>query len=257
MALTTRQIVELFHLVFLRALVAKGEDKSLFALKGGCNLRFYFESIRYSEDIDLDVIVIAKQTLKNRVDRLLASPLVKSPLLAKGIELVDVTAPKQTETTQRWKAGLRTGSSPIARAKIEFSRRDDLTGAAFEPITRSMLLPYGLPPFLAPHYATHAAIAQKIRALAGRTEPQARDVFDLNLLLSRADAAVVRPTNLEADLLPRAIDRLMAISFDDYTSTVLSYLDPEQAAPYEGKDAWSVMQESVLAHLERLGEGST
>jgi len=48
-----RQRVELFHLVFLRALVAKGEDKALFCLKGGCNLRFYFESIRYSEDIDL------------------------------------------------------------------------------------------------------------------------------------------------------------------------------------------------------------
>ena len=32
---TARQHVELFHLVFLRALVARGEDKGLFALKGG------------------------------------------------------------------------------------------------------------------------------------------------------------------------------------------------------------------------------
>lgn len=255
MAFTTRQTVELFHLVFLRALVAKGEDKSLFSLKGGCNLRFYFESVRYSEAIDLDVVVIAKQTLKNKVDRLLASPLVKSPLLAKGIEIVDVTAPKQTETTQRWKAGLRTAGSPIARTRIEFSRRDDLTGAAFEPIARSTLLPYGLPLFLAPHYATRAAIAQKIRALAGRTEPQARDVFDLNLLLSRPDAAGLQATDVGVKLLPRAIDHLMAISFDDYTSTVLSYLDPDQAAPYEGEDAWSLIQESVLLHLERIGEG--
>ena len=28
-------------------------DKSLFALKGGCNLRFFLKSIRYSENIDL------------------------------------------------------------------------------------------------------------------------------------------------------------------------------------------------------------
>jgi hypothetical protein len=46
---TTRQAVETFHLVFLRALVAKGEHKALIALKGGCNLRFYFGSVRYSE----------------------------------------------------------------------------------------------------------------------------------------------------------------------------------------------------------------
>ena len=52
MAWTVRQVVEMFHLVFLRALVAKGDDKALFALKGGCNLRFYFGSLRYSEDID-------------------------------------------------------------------------------------------------------------------------------------------------------------------------------------------------------------
>lgn len=57
--LTARQAVEVFHLIFLRALVAKGEDKSLIALKGGCNLRFYFGSIRYSEDIDFDVVVMA------------------------------------------------------------------------------------------------------------------------------------------------------------------------------------------------------
>lgn len=61
-------------LVFLRALVAKGEDKGLVALKGGCNLRFFFGSTRYSEDMDLDVVVIAKETLRNKVERLLKSP---------------------------------------------------------------------------------------------------------------------------------------------------------------------------------------
>ncbi|MEO8905276.1 MAG: nucleotidyl transferase AbiEii/AbiGii toxin family protein [Polyangiaceae bacterium] len=80
MTLTARQSIEFFHLVFLRALVAKGEEKSLIALKGGCNLRFYFGSIRYSEDMDFDVSVIAKGTLKNKVDRLLKSPIVLSPL---------------------------------------------------------------------------------------------------------------------------------------------------------------------------------
>ena len=31
-------------------------------VKGGCNLRFFFDSVRYSEDIDFDVAVIARET---------------------------------------------------------------------------------------------------------------------------------------------------------------------------------------------------
>jgi hypothetical protein len=49
-------------------------------LKGGSNLRFFFRSVRYSEDIDFDVIVVAKGTLKKKVDRLLRSPTVIAPL---------------------------------------------------------------------------------------------------------------------------------------------------------------------------------
>lgn len=176
MALSARQAVELFHLVFLRALVAKGEDKALIALKGGCNLRFYFASVRYSEDIDFDVTVISKGTLKNKVDRLLMSPLI----------------------------------------------------------------------------ATQAAIAQKIHALAGRTEPQARDVFDLNLLLARPDADAVPLTDAQRAWIPDAIERAMSISFDDYTSKVVSYLDPTQAELFEDRPAWDAMQDAVVARLEAL-----
>src|SRR5688572_27341422 len=115
----------MFHLVFMRALLAKGEDKGLVALKGGCNLRFYFDSVRYSEDIDFDVVVIARGTLKNKVERLLSSPMVAAPLKTKGIRVASVSAPKQTETTQRWKVGLEAANvhAPL-RTKIEFSRRD-------------------------------------------------------------------------------------------------------------------------------------
>src|SRR5262245_5346720 len=121
MALSARQVVEAFHLIFLRALIAKGEDKALIALKGGCNLRFYFGSVRYSEDIDFDVVVIAKDTLRNKVERLLRSPLVITPLKTKGIEIGELSATKQTDTTQRWKIGLRVAGSSVAlRTKVEF-----------------------------------------------------------------------------------------------------------------------------------------
>lgn len=253
MALSPRQAIELFHLVFLRALVAKGDDKALIALKGGCNLRFYFASVRYSEDIDFDVSVISKGTLKNKVDRLLVSPLIVAPLAAKGVRVVETSTPKQTETTQRWKAGLRVDGLDMAiRTKIEFSRRGEIVGTGFDAVERAALQPYGLTPFLATHYTTAAAIAQKIHALAGRTEPQARDVFDLNLLLARTDADAVRLTDAQRVWTPDAIERAMSISFDDYTSKVVSYLDPTQAELFEGRSAWDAMQDAVVSRLEAL-----
>jgi len=253
MVLSARQSIELFHLVFLRALVAKGEDKALVALKGGCNLRFYFDSVRYSEDIAFDVSVIARDTLKNKVERLLRSPLVLAPLKSKGIEITAVSAPKQTDTTQRWKLGLRAeGLSVPLRTKVEFSRRDAMEGTAFEPIRSEVLRPYGLTPMLAHHYTAHAAIIQKIHALAGRAEPQARDVFDLSLLLARPEAANLKPARAQESWLSAAIEHAMSISYDAYQAKVVAYLDPEQVVLYEDRATWDHMQATVIARLERL-----
>jgi hypothetical protein len=78
---------------------------------------------------------MSKATLKNKVDRLLASPLVAAPLLSRGIRVVDVSTPKQTDTTQRWKIGLEVaGAVAPIRTKVEFSRRDEIEGAAFEAV---------------------------------------------------------------------------------------------------------------------------
>lgn len=213
----------------------------------------YFASIRYSEDIALDVTVISKGTLKNNVDRLLVSPLIVAPLAAKGVHVIEISTPKQTETIQRWKAGLRVDGLDIPiRTKIEFSRRGEIVGAPFEAVNRTALQPYGLTPFLATHYTTQAAIAQKVHALAGRTEPQARDVFDLNLLLARTDADAVPLTDAQRAWVPTAVERAMSISFDDYASKVVSYLDPTQAELFEDRSAWNAMQDAVVSRLEAL-----
>ena len=253
MASSALQTVEFFHLVFLRGLVAKGEDKALIALKGGCNLRFFFSSVRYSQDIDLDVRVISKETLKNKVDRLIKSPLVNAPLLARGVKVVEVSAPKQTDTTQRWKIGLGVaGAAVTIRTKVEFSRRSDNGSAAdvvFEAVKAQVLAPHGLTPMLATHYRAAGAIIQKVNALAGRPEPQARDVFDLNLLLARVDAAKVAfPAKSKRD---EAIENAMSMSYDHYVAQVVAYLDPDQASVYESKHAWETMQDAVVARLER------
>lgn len=243
----------MFHLVFLRALAAKGDDKAHVALKGGCNLRFYFSSIRYSEDIDFDVVVIAKDTLKNKVERLLQSPLVQAPLKTKGIALVETSAPKQTATTQRWKIGLRVpGIDVPIRTKIEFSRRGPITGAIFEATDREVLRPYGFTPILATHYATHAAIVQKVHALANRAEPQARDLFDLGLLFARPESEQLELTNEQRTWLPPAIENAMGISYDEYIAKVVAYLDPAQSDLYSARQTFEATQQGVVARLEGL-----
>lgn len=253
MALSVRQSTEFFHLVLLRALVAKGEDKGLIALKGGCNLRFFFGSVRYSEDMDLDVVVIARETLRNKVERLLRSPVVLGPLQTHGITIVESSAPKQTDTTQRWKVGLlRPGDDLPVRTKVEFSRRGAIEGAAYEAADREVLRPYGMTPVLATHYTTATAVRQKVHALAARAEPQARDVFDLSLLLARSDAASVT-LDVEAQAwLDAAIENAIGLSYDEYASKVVAFLEPDHAALYADRTAWEAMQEDVVARLETL-----
>ena len=62
-------VVELFHLMFLRQF-NNNIASELYAIKGGCNLRFFFQSVRYSEDLDIDIQTIQKQTLENKVNKI-------------------------------------------------------------------------------------------------------------------------------------------------------------------------------------------
>lgn len=102
------------------------------------------------------------------------------------------------------------------------------------------------------HYSAHAAMAQKIHALACRTEPQARDVFDLNLLLARSDAENVALSESQKAWIPDAIDHASSISYDEYASKVVAYLGAEHADLFVGRSVWDAMQQSVTARLEAL-----
>src|ERR1043166_824906 len=112
------QQVEFFHLTLLRLLEEK-VDKSCYVLKGGCNLRFFFGSPRYSEDMDLDLETIAPGTLHKNVEQILTGKTLIHLLRTRDLELERHSAPKQTETTQRWKLSLRpSGSDLLVHTKI-------------------------------------------------------------------------------------------------------------------------------------------
>lgn len=248
--LSERQVVELFHLHFVR-LLCSGPDKDRFAIKGGCNLRFFFESVRYSEDIDLDIVRTPIHALKEKVGKILEGPALALPLKSRGISLREISAPKQTETTQRWKVGLALeGRSLPLHTKIEFSRRAKTEEAKVEPIAASVLADYQLMPILAPHYPLAAAIRQKIGALVGRSTVQARDVFDLAVLLAKTGGKLdaLRPVRAQ---LPKAIERAMDISYGDFKSQVVSYLKPEHIEEYGSREAWEAMQAQVVDQLQK------
>ena len=181
--LTPKESVEVFHLILLDHLGRK-LNRQDWALKGGCNLRFFFRSPRYSDDMDLDVQSIPVDALRDRVNGILSGNPFKTVLEVRGIAVGRVTEHKQTGTTQRWKFGLSVpGLEQLVPTKVEFSRRGLEPAPFSRPFPREIVRFYGLSPLMANHYPAAIVWRQKIGAILSRTEHQARDVFDLHVLL--------------------------------------------------------------------------
>ena len=103
--LRNAQAIELFHLAFLQVLQGR-LNQDCYILKGGANLRYFFASVRYSEDIDLDAAGVERFELEEKVDGVLGSAALPVLLRGGGLAVESFRKPKQTETTQRWKVAL-------------------------------------------------------------------------------------------------------------------------------------------------------
>lgn len=247
-----RELIEYFHLSFCHRLLAK-VDRKIFCLKGGCNLRFYFHSIRYSEDIDFDVHTVSVETLKKNVEKVLTDSVFQALLEHQGIEIVEWSAPKQTPTTQRWKISLKFPNQTLrVPTKLEFSRRkEEFTQSEITPIPISFIEHYQLQNIILQHYSLKGAIEQKVNALIHRTETQARDIIDLKILidqLKKSDAIVFSNTEVK-----QAIETLTSVSFDHFKSQVWPYLMTEFQDLYKSRQSWDQIQEQVLKFIEKSG----
>lgn len=241
------QLIEFFHLAFLQVLQAR-LDQSTYVLKGGANLRYFFESVRYSEDIDLDAGGIETWALTERVDGVITAPALERLLRSGGLTVNEFSKPKQTETTQRWKVALTASAQrdPV-RTKIEFSRRRTSdTRYRLEPVPGDVVAPYALRAPSVMHYMAEAAVEQKIEALAGRSETQARDVFDLDLLLRRQPPVpIVSDTPVREQAAARALD----LPYDAFRDQVLPFLDADVAELYADAGSWAQIQGHVVERL--------
>lgn len=243
--------IETFHLQFAR-LLWTGPEKDCFVLKDGCNLRFFFESVRYSEDIDFDVSNrVPVHVLKDRVARILGGPPLTLTLRNRGLHLSSITAPKQTETTQRWKLGLSLDGHPVPfPTKIEFSRRESEDTGVLEPIAPSVLAEHQSMQFLATHYPLAAAVRQKVDALAGRREVQARDVFDLGAVLIPRTGGATELLESSRSRVEAAMERAMTVTYGDYQAQVVSYLHPDHSDSLGSRGAWDAVQTQVVDYLD-------
>ncbi len=246
-----QQTIELFHLQFLKQL-EKVLDKNLYCLKGGCNLRFFYQSIRYSEDIDFDIQKIAKETLQKKISKILLSIPFQNILKSSDIERVSFSEPKQTETTLRWKISLEHSKLSLTiPTKIEFSRRTMEKDRTLELVHQEVTDTYKLFPILSPHYGIHAALSQKIKALAHRTETQARDVFDLKLLLNQKDI-IIKKLDVTKNELAQSTENALSLNYETFHSQVVAFLLPEHQEIYKKKTAWERLQKEVIEKLDEL-----
>jgi hypothetical protein len=249
-AFSTAQVVELFHLAFLDVL-SKRLDPARYVLKGGVNLRYFFESLRYSEDIDLDIRGMPQWRLEEKIDGVLRSGAMRVLLRAGGLAVADFSKPKQTETTRRWKVAVEVaGRSDPVRTKIEFSGRNGDRRYRLETVPNRVVASYALRAPVVQHYTGGAAAEQKVRALAGRSETQARDVFDLDLLLRHR---LLPAGSLSAQTRATAAELALRLPFDAFRDQVLPFLEADAVELYNTEAAWEQIQTFVASELEKAG----
>lgn len=230
-------------------------NRANWVVKGGVNLRAWFGSRRYSEDLDLDALGSAPHVLREKFDQILLGRPLEDLLTSQGLELVRLSKPKQTDTTQRWKLELKAaGVSVPLHTKVEFSRRGTRDEEyVLEPARSDIVRPYLIPVPTVNHYTARSAVRQKIHALAGRSEIQARDVWDLDHLLRSTNADPRPLSDGVREALPGALARVISLGYDVFKAQVVPYLSEDDQGIYGTRDAWDRMRELIVERLEEFG----
>ena len=246
---------EIFHLEFLRWFGHKVDIKH-YALKGGVNMRFFFGSIRYSEDMDLDISEIRVDIIQDIVLKILNERVFIDNLRLYGtqsISIPDMEKAKQTETTQRFKIHLITFAGEDLFTKVEFSRRGSKDGIVVNAIPDSILRTYKLTPVIVPHYNAVSSIIQKIDALASRPAVQARDIFDLYILSPKITSSEINKLKIpKKDKLEKAYENLFSVTFEQFRDSVVSFLSPNEQVGYNSPLFWEEIKLRVANLLEEM-----
>lgn len=228
-------------------------------VKGGVNLRLFLASARYSEDMDLDGAIEVSAAIRGCLTGLFDDREFTRRLSRFGIRGLDPgEGPnKDTETTFRYKFGVIVGGGIRYPTKVEVSFRARYAAdpAVFEAPSRRILDAYGLDAFEVHHYVREAAVRQKLEALAGRREVQARDVFDTHMLVPDTPATEMFDFLAKAirrERLEQAHARALGVSYSEYRGQVLEFLGDEARSRYGAEAVWDEMRLRVAALIEGI-----
>lgn len=253
---TPLQLREIFHLEFMRRFsrtIKKGE----YAIKGGTNLRFFYHSFRYSEDMDIDISGIQVMTLKENVMKILGTSSFQESLRPFGINRIvppNINKAKQTETTQRFKIHILNSAGEDLFTKLRFSRRGFKGQITVEAVRDTILRPYKMLPLLLAHYDVKSAIIQKINVLATRTMIQARDIFDLYILKTQISSSEIHKIKASIVEIKKASKNIFEIDFPQFRDTVLLYLSDEDRAGYDSESKWDEMKLNTAGFFDEIGK---
>ncbi len=253
--LSDRGARELFHFLFLQRLLQISRPE-LYVLKGGVNLRFFFQSPRYSEDMDIDVDPqkVSVETLQKNGYKVLEDGAFRRVLATSDItdlRINDRSRAKQTTTTQRFRLSLVLSSGQSFPTKIEFSRRGIASDVRIDRIDPEIARQYHRTAYACAHYSAPEMTRQKIRALADRPVTQARDMFDLYLLNSRGETDTHVVAGMDASVLERAVNNVTSLDFAAYEGQVLEYLHQDSWPEYGTRERFLAIQGAVLDVITR------
>jgi predicted nucleotidyltransferase component of viral defense system len=180
----------------LAAISSHSELQALWIFKGGtCIKKTYFETYRFSEDLDFTLVREAPYSEAAILEQLQA--VARSAAEMSGLELpTDLirVLPRHNKAGQDTFQGRLYYRGPLQRtqnyASIIFDITNDETVVA-EPVARTVFHPYsdGLPANVAVQcYSLEELLAEKTRALYQRTRP--RDLYDVVYLLENCINAI-------------------------------------------------------------------
>lgn len=220
----------------------------------------YYGSVRYSEDMDFDADPRIQDRLRRKIPPLILAPSFQAPLRELGLRGVtmDSSPQKATTTTLRFKMGLDLGGGILEPTKVEFSFRAAAPphpAVAGEPVPSvvSRYVPAGTDWTRVLRYPHASAIWQKLRALALRTEVQARDVFDLHHLMQARFGGVpvvLLRHSLADDVLDEALSRTYDVDPAQFAETVVRYLPHDRRAPLLAE--WDTMRMHVAEQIQTI-----
>lgn len=180
----------------LAAISSHSELQALWIFKGGtCIKKTYFETYRFSEDLDFTLVPEAPYSEAAILEQLQAVARIAAEM--SGLELPNElirVLPRHNKASQDTFQGRLYYRGPLQRtqnyASIIFDITNDETVVA-EPVARTVFHPYsdGLPPDVTVQcYSLEELLAEKTRALYQRTRP--RDLYDVVYLLENCIDAI-------------------------------------------------------------------